>query len=51
MDTIQKYIKQLEAQAITAYQNKDLEELRNISRLMNVAIAILTRLEAKETSK
>ena len=51
MDTIQKYIKQLEAQAITAYQNKDLAELRNISRLLNAAIAILEQLEAKETSK
>lgn len=51
MNAIQKYIKQLEAQAITAYQSKDLEELRKIGRMLNLLIAIQTQLEAKETSK
>lgn len=51
MNDIQKKIQQLEEEAITAYQNKDLEELRRISRLLNVLIAIQKQLEAKETSK
>jgi len=52
MNEIQKYINQLEAEAIEAYRIKDLEELKRIGRLLAIAQAIANKLEQnKEGTK
>ena len=52
MNEIQKYIKQLEAEAIAAYQIKDLEELKRIGMLLAIAQEIANKLEQnKEGTK
>jgi len=52
MNEIQKYIKQLEAEAIEAYRIKDLEELKRIGRLLAIAQEIANKLEQnKEGTK